>query len=66
MVAEVASGTGGSVWVAGPMMCRATAQPGGNSAAFCGSTGNPADIGSIDAEGYVGVFDRKKDMISHG
>jgi acyl-CoA synthetase (AMP-forming)/AMP-acid ligase II len=64
---EVASGTGGELWVAGPMIVPGYwRNPEANSAAFCGGYWKSGDIGSIDAEGYVRVFDRKKDMINRG
>jgi len=62
---DVAPGEGGELWIAGPMVV-----PGywDNEAAnrenFEGGYWKSGDIGSIDAEGYVRVFDRKKDMIN--
>jgi acyl-CoA synthetase (AMP-forming)/AMP-acid ligase II len=64
---EVAPGSGGELWIAGPMVT-----PGywrnreADGAAFCGGYWKSGDIGSVDAEGYVRVFDRKKDMINRG
>jgi acyl-CoA synthetase (AMP-forming)/AMP-acid ligase II len=40
--------------------------PEAGSTAFRGGYWKSGDIGSIDAEGYVRVFDRKKDMINRG
>jgi acyl-CoA synthetase (AMP-forming)/AMP-acid ligase II len=36
------------------------------AAAFIGGYWRSGDIGSIDADGFVQVFDRKKDMINRG
>jgi len=64
---EVPSGSAGEIWIAGPMVV-----PGywRNAAAtqreFCGGYWRSGDIGSSDAEGYVRVFDRKKDVINRG
>jgi long-chain acyl-CoA synthetase len=64
---EVAPGVSGEIWIAGPMVV-----PGywrneeADRAAFCGSFWKSGDIGSVDQEGYVRVFDRKKDMINRG
>lgn len=64
---EVAPGVSGELWIAGPMII-----PGywrnleADATAFCGGYWKSGDIGSVDAEGYVRVFDRKKDMINRG
>lgn len=64
---ELPLGTNGELWIAGPMVV-----PGywGNSeataASFVGGYWKSGDIGSIDAEGYVRIADRKKDMIIRG
>lgn len=64
---EVAPGEAGEIWIAGPMVV-----PGywDDAAAtgreFYGGYWKSGDIGSIDAEGYVRVFDRKKDLINRG
>jgi len=64
---EVPRGTVGEIWIAGPMVV-----PGywHNEAAtaseFCGGFWRSGDIGSQDAEGFVRVLDRKKDMINRG
>jgi O-succinylbenzoic acid--CoA ligase len=64
---EVPPGQEGELWLGGPMVVKgywddptATAE---NIVAGCWRSG---DIGSKDAEGYVRVFDRKKDMINRG
>lgn len=64
---EVAPGETGEIWIAGPMVV-----PGywDNAPAtqreFCGGYWKSGDIGAIDADGYVRVLDRKKDMINRG
>ena len=64
---ELPSGTDGELWIAGPMV-----SPGywrnadATAAAFVGGYWRSGDIGSIDAEGYVRIADRKKDMIIRG
>jgi acyl-CoA synthetase (AMP-forming)/AMP-acid ligase II len=64
---EVPPGAEGEIWIAGPMVV-----PGywDNAAAtlneFCGGYWKSGDIGSIDAHGYVRIFDRKKDLINRG
>jgi long-chain acyl-CoA synthetase len=64
---EVAPGTGGELWIAGPMVIPGYwRNPEADSAAFRGGYWKSGDIGSVDAEGYVRVFDRKKDMINRG
>jgi acyl-CoA synthetase (AMP-forming)/AMP-acid ligase II len=64
---EVAPGESGELWVGGPMVV-----PGywrneeADRSAFCGGYWRSGDIGSVDAEGYVRVLDRKKDLINRG
>jgi long-chain acyl-CoA synthetase len=64
---EVPAGTSGEVWIAGPMVV-----PGywSNSEAdlsgFAGGYWRSGDIGSLDADGYLRILDRKKDMINRG
>jgi long-chain acyl-CoA synthetase len=64
---EVPDGERGELWLAGPMVVKgywrdavATAEN------FVAGYWRSGDIGSKDAEGYVRVFDRKKDMINRG
>ena len=64
---EVAPGIGGELWIAGPMVIPGYwRNPEADGTAFCGGYWKSGDIGSVDAEGYVRVFDRKKDMINRG
>lgn len=64
---EVAPGASGELWIGGPMVV-----PGywrnddADRAAFHGGYWKSGDIGSVDTQGYVRVFDRKKDMINRG
>lgn len=64
---EAAPGEPGEIWIRGPMVVRgywnddvATARE------FTGGFWHSGDIGSIDAEGFVRVFDRKKDVVNRG
>ena len=64
---ELPHGEAGEIWIAGPMVI-----PGywGNPEAtlneFRAGYWRSGDIGSQDADGYVRVLDRKKDMINRG
>jgi acyl-CoA synthetase (AMP-forming)/AMP-acid ligase II len=64
---EVPRGAPGEIWIAGPMVVPgywADLEATGRD--FCDGYWKSGDIGSIDADGYVRVFDRKKDMINRG
>ena len=62
---EVPPGTQGELWIAGPMVVPGYWQnPAADAAAFAGGYWKSGDIGSIDADGYVSIADRKKDMIN--
>jgi len=64
---EVARGSQGELWLRGPMVARGYWQnPTATSESFVGGYWRSGDIGSIDSEGYVRVFDRQKDMINRG
>lgn len=64
---EMPRGEAGEIWIAGPMV-----SPGywRNEAAtakeFCGGFWRSGDIGSMDADGFVRLLDRKKDVINRG
>jgi acyl-CoA synthetase (AMP-forming)/AMP-acid ligase II len=64
---EVGPGETGELWIAGPMVV-----PGywdnaeADATSFIGGFWKSGDIGSIDADGYVRVLDRKKDVINRG
>jgi len=62
---EVPPGQSGELWIAGPMVVPGYwSNPDADAANFLQGYWRSGDIGSIDAEGYVRVFDRKKDMIN--
>ncbi len=64
---EVPTGTDGELWIAGPMVAPGYwHNPDATAAAFIGGYWKSGDIGSIDADGYVRIADRKKDMIIRG
>ena len=64
---EVAHGEQGELWLDGPMVVKGYWQDAGATAeAFVAGFWRSGDIGAKDAEGYVRVFDRKKDMINRG
>ena len=64
---EVARGSVGEIWISGPMVV-----PGywrneaATSSEFKAGFWRSGDIGSMDAQGYVRVLDRKKDVINRG
>lgn len=64
---EVAPGETGELWVNGPMVVpgywnnpQATAQ------SFTAGYWHSGDLGSVDHQGFVRIFDRKKDMLNRG
>jgi acyl-CoA synthetase (AMP-forming)/AMP-acid ligase II len=64
---EVPRGADGELWIAGPMVVPGYWQnPDATASAFCAGYWRSGDIGSIDAEGYVRIADRKKDMVIRG
>ena len=64
---EVGDGEQGELWLAGPMVVKGYWQdPAATAENFVAGYWRSGDIGSKDAEGYVRVFDRKKDMINRG
>ena len=64
---EVRDGEQGELWLGGPMVVKGYWQDAGASAEnFVAGYWRSGDIGSRDADGYVRVFDRKKDMINRG
>lgn len=65
--ADVPRGTAGELWIAGPMTIPGYwDNPSANATAFVDGYWRSGDIGSIDAAGWVRVFDRQKDMINRG
>lgn len=64
---EVGPGESGELLIGGPMVVPGYwDNPEGNAKGFVMGYWVSGDIGSKDAEGYVRVFDRKKDMINRG
>lgn len=64
---ELPRGQSGEVWIAGPMVVpRYWDNPQGTQDGFCRGYWKSGDIGTMDAQGYVQVHDRKKDMINRG
>ena len=64
---EVAPGQVGELWIGGPMVV-----PGywdnaeATAASFTAGFWHSGDLGSVDADGFVRIFDRKKDMLNRG
>ncbi len=64
---QVGAGETGELWIGGPMVV-----PGywdnaaASAAAFTAGFWHSGDLGSVDSEGYVRIFDRKKDMLNRG
>jgi len=64
---EVPVGESGELWIRGPMVAQGYwDNPEATRENFTAGFWHSGDIGSIDAEGYLRVFDRKKDMINRG
>jgi acyl-CoA synthetase (AMP-forming)/AMP-acid ligase II len=64
---EVPRGTAGELWIAGPMVVPGYwHRPDANQSEFVDGFWRSGDIGSMDSDGFVRVFDRKKDMINRG
>ena len=64
---EVAPGETGELLIGGPMVVRGYwDNPQASAAGFVAGYWRSGDLGSIDAEGYVRIHDRKKDMINRG
>ncbi len=64
---ELPDGGVGELWLGGPMVVPGYwNDPAATAESFVAGYWRSGDIGSKDAEGYVRVFDRKKDMINRG
>jgi O-succinylbenzoic acid--CoA ligase len=64
---EVAPGESGELWIAGPMVVPGYwDNPEATAREFTDGYWKSGDIGSMDAHGFVRVFDRKKDLINRG
>ncbi len=64
---QVAPGATGELWIGGPMIVKGYwDNPEASAREFTAGYWHSGDLGSIDAEGHVRVFDRKKDMLNRG
>ena len=64
---EVAPGQTGELLIGGPMTVRGYwDNPQASAQEFVGGYWRSGDLGAVDAQGYVKIFDRKKDMINRG
>ena len=64
---EVPPGRTGEIWIGGPMVVPGYwHDPQATAENLSGGFWHSGDIGSLDADGYVRVVDRKKDMINRG
>ena len=64
---ELPAGATGELWIAGPMVVRGYwDNPEATAAAFTGGHWHSGDLGQVDAEGFVRLVDRKKDMLNRG
>jgi long-chain acyl-CoA synthetase len=64
---EVPPGETGELWIAGPMVVPGYwGNPQATADAFTAGYWHSGDLGAVDAQGFVRVFDRKKDMLNRG
>lgn len=64
---EAAPGEVGEVWIRGPMTIGGYwERPDAMATAFVDGYWRSGDIGSVDAEGFLRLFDRKNDVINRG
>jgi acyl-CoA synthetase (AMP-forming)/AMP-acid ligase II len=64
---EVPPGETGEIWIRGPMVVAGYwSNPEATAQNFTAGFWHSGDIGSVDAYGFVRVFDRVKDMINRG
>ena len=64
---EVPPGETGELWIGGPMVVPGYwANPQATAASFTAGYWHSGDLGSVDAQGYVRIFDRQKDMLNRG
>jgi O-succinylbenzoic acid--CoA ligase len=64
---EVPPGTVGEIWIGGPMVVPGYwNDPVATRSSFTAGYWHSGDLGSIDAQGFVRVYDRKKDMLNRG
>ena len=64
---EVPRGEQGEIWIAGPnVVPKYWNKPDANRDNFVNGYWKSGDLGAMDKDGYLAVFDRKKDMINRG
>ena len=64
---ELPPGEQGELWIGGPMVVPGYwDNPAATAASFSAGFWHSGDIGSVDAQGFVRIFDRKKDMLNRG
>jgi acyl-CoA synthetase (AMP-forming)/AMP-acid ligase II len=64
---EVPRGETGEIWIGGPSVVSGYwNRPDATADSFTAGYWHSGDIGMVDADGFVHVLDRKKDMISRG
>ena len=64
---ELPPGETGELWIGGPMVVPGYwANPDATAASFTDGYWHSGDLGSVDAQGYVRVYDRMKDMLNRG
>jgi len=64
---ELPAGNTGELWIGGPMVVRGYwANPEATAASFSAGFWHSGDLGSVDADGFVRIVDRKKDMLNRG
>jgi acyl-CoA synthetase (AMP-forming)/AMP-acid ligase II len=64
---EVPRGEPGEIWIGGPMVVKGYwDNPAATADNFTAGFWHSGDIGSMDADGYLYVFDRRKDMLNRG
>jgi O-succinylbenzoic acid--CoA ligase len=64
---QVLPGDIGEIWISGPMVVRGYWEnPDASAREFTAGWWHSGDLGSIDADGFVRVLDRKKDMLNRG
>ena len=65
--AELDDGQSGEIWIGGPMTIpRYWDDPTADKVSFVRGFWRSGDIGTVDADGYLRVLDRKKDVINRG
>jgi len=64
---EVPPGEHGELWIGGPMVVPGYwDNPQATRSSFTAGYWHSGDLGSVDAQGFVRIFDRKKDMLNRG